>query len=139
MLDEPRRAIDARAEQAFDAVEEVPHVPLDMKADEVAGEQTVQQLAVPRQQSVQVERRKRNVQEEREAPGGTALAEPERREHQMIVVHPDQIVGAGDLVCDPGEALVDPLIGLASAARSKRARCGKLWNSGHSVAFANPW
>ena len=62
-------------------------------------------------------RRKRNVEEVADPVLMPAIAQRLRERHQMIVVHPDDIVGPQQLVELAGEILVDANIAGQIAAR----------------------
>ena len=116
VLDLPRQAVDAFAEKPLDAVEKVRDVAGAVEADEIAAEHAEQQLAVPRQDPVDVVRRKRDMQKERDTRIRPDRAQGGRGAEQLVVVDPDQIVVADRVGRRPGEALVDGLVGLPVAA-----------------------
>jgi hypothetical protein len=61
-----------------------------VEADQVAGQERAQQLAVPGQQPEDVEGGEGDVQEEGQARLGQLAADRLGREHQLVVVHPDE-------------------------------------------------
>jgi hypothetical protein len=91
-----------------------------VEADEVAGDQAAQQLAIPGQDPEQIEVRKRDVQEERDARIGARAPEMRRHAHQLIVVNPDEV---GALARRRrGEATIDDLVATVFAVGSMRVR-----------------
>ena len=110
-------------------------VPLE--ADEVGTEQAVEHLVAPREAHEQLLRGKRDVQEEADPQIGAQLAQHRRDELQLVVVHPDDGVGLGDLGGALGEVLVDldvlaPVVALVG--RGRRAS----WYSGQIASLETP-
>ena len=63
------------------------------KPIEVGAEQALEELVAPRQDAEHLRGRERDVQEEADARLGQALAQHRRHEHELVVVHPDQVAG----------------------------------------------
>ena len=59
-----------------------------LEADQVAAEQTLDDLGPPRQPGEQLERRERDVEEESDRQIGPLLAEHRRHQLELVVVHP---------------------------------------------------
>ena len=121
VLDLPALSVDAGTEQAVDGVEEVVDVAGTMEADQVAGQQAAQDLAVVRESAVDVEGREGDVEEERDPGGGPSPPDDLGAEREVIVVDPDEVVllrlGEDRL----GEALVDGFVGAPVVAVVARA------------------
>ena len=88
----PALDLDLRQEQA-DALHEVPAVPNRLESDEVVREQRVQDLEAPWKLQEDVERRKRDVEEERDARAHSERAELGRDTHEVVVVDPHESSG----------------------------------------------
>ena len=145
VLDQPWPSRSTLApSRALDAVEEVLGVALHVEADQVAGQEAPQQLAIPRQQPEDVVGRKRNVQEEGlgEHRRASSRRMPAGREHQLVVVDPDQVelTGAFGLLRRPPR--------FRRSVGSRRSYCGEVaaaskarlgpaceCSRGHSVRF----
>ena len=79
---------------------EVAPIAQRLKADDVVLKQRMQQRHAPGQLHEKVERGKRDVQEEADAPFHAQRAQVGADVHQMIVVHPDE-VGVRSMLGDP--------------------------------------
>ena len=122
VLDEHLVALDARAETAHGAVEEVVGVAAHVEADQVAGQEPGEDLALPGQQPEYVVGGKGNVEEEGQLHIGQLAPDPHRREHQMVVVHPDHVRFAAFPDDGVAETVVDPDVGLPLPVVELRAR-----------------
>ena len=90
---------------------EVGGVALGLEADEVEGAEAARQPLVLRERGEDLGRRKRGVQEEAHAPLPAGLAHLLPHEQEVVVVHPDGVVLAGELGEQAREAAVDLLVG----------------------------
>ena len=99
------------AEVLDEVAAEVRGVALGLKADEVEGAEAAGEALVLRQRGEDLGRRERDVQEEAHAPLPAGGAQLGAHQQEVVVVHPDDVVGAGELRQQPGEAAVDRLVG----------------------------
>jgi hypothetical protein len=91
LLNEPGVMIDAHTEESLDAVEEVPRVSLDLKADQVRREEAAQDLAIPGEDPEEIEGRERDVKEKGDPRLSRELPQMQRSPHEMVVVDPDEV------------------------------------------------
>ena len=91
---------------------EVRGVALGLEADEVEGAEPAGEPLVLRQRGEDLGRREGDVQEEAHVPVPAGLPHLLAHQQEMVVVHPDGVVLAGELREQPGEAAVDLLVGL---------------------------
>ncbi len=77
---------------------EIVGVVLGLEADQIVGAQLRDEPFVVRQRGENLRRRKRNVQEEADAVAMPAVAQHLRERDEMIVVHPDDVVGLQEIV-----------------------------------------
>ncbi len=91
-----------------------------METDQVGSEQTAHDLGAPRQLHEQLDRRKRDVQEETDAQVRPEFAEHRRHKLQLVVLHPDRRALGADLRGGLREAPVHPPIGVPPGALENR-------------------
>ena len=82
-----------------------------LKAEDVCAEQPLDDASAPGKLSEEPCRRKRDVQKEGDDQVGALLAQHLGHELQLVVVHPDERAGCGDL----SDALGKPAVDLAVA------------------------
>ena len=82
----------AHAEQAQHAVAEVLHVAVRVKREVIRPQQPVEHLVPPRQQAEHRARRERDVEEEPHPHVRHRLAQQLRQQHELVVVHPHEVV-----------------------------------------------
>ncbi len=83
------------------------HAVFGLEADEVVGAQRLHHRFVARQRDQHLRRRERRVEEETDAVGDAELAQLLTEWDQMVVMHPDEIIGL-DQGCEYfGEAPID--------------------------------
>ena len=99
------------AEVLDEIAPEVRSVAVGLEADEVEGAEAAGEALVLRQRGEDLGRRERDVQEEAHAPVPARGAQLLAHQQEVVVVHPDDVVGAGELRQQPGEAAVDRLVG----------------------------
>ena len=99
------------AELLDEVAPEVGGVALGLEADEVEGAEAAGEPLVLRQRGEDLGRRERDVQEEAHPPFPARGAQLGAHQQEVVVVHPDDVVGAGELRQQPGEAAVDRLVG----------------------------
>ena len=99
-----------------------PRDPRRLKADEIVGAQRGDQLAMVRQDAQHLGCRKRRVQEKADRLPAIQLAQRFAERDQMIVVHPDEIVGLQHRRQRPREHPVDAQIAREIAAREADQR-----------------
>ena len=87
-----------------------------LEADQVVVEQAFHQLAVMGQGGQQLPPRPGDVQEEAYPVAAAHLAQLPRQRDQVVVVHPDDVVGPDQRAHRLGETAVHPLIALAERA-----------------------
>ncbi len=116
VLDEGVRAILPSAEPALGAVQEVARVAVDVEPDEVGREHAAKEVLVPGEQAEHVVGREGDVEEEGHGGRHVHLAEERGHQHQVVVLHPDQIVGSDALGDRLGETLVHRSIGVPVAS-----------------------
>jgi hypothetical protein len=112
VFDDHRVPVDAVTQPPLDTIQEVLGVAAHMEPDQVAGEHPEQDLAIPRQQAVDVIRWEGNVEEEREPQIGLPAPDGPAREHQLVVVDPRQFGVARTRGRHPGETVVDGHVGV---------------------------
>ena len=69
-------------------------MPRDLEADQVILQHRLEKPAGIRQQLPEIVRRERHVQEEADPPGPAEAPDVVRQEQEMIILHPDEIVGS---------------------------------------------
>ena len=99
------------AELLDEVAAEVRGVALGLEADEVEGAEAAGEPLVLRQRGEDLGRRERDVQEEAHPPFPARGAQLGAHQQEVVVVHPDDVVGTGELREQPGEAAVDRLVG----------------------------
>jgi hypothetical protein len=100
----------------FEIAREVVGIVVGLQADQIVGRQLRNQPFVVRQRGENLRRRKRHVQEIADAVAMAAVAQHLRQRNEMIVMHPDDVVGLqqiGELV---GKVRVDAAIAAEIAA-----------------------
>jgi hypothetical protein len=112
VFDDHRVPVDAVTQPPLDTIQKVLGVAAHMEADQVAGEYPEKDLAIPRQQAVDVIWWEGNVKEEREPQIGLPAPDGAAREHQLVVVDPRQFGVARTRNRHPGEAVVDRHVGV---------------------------
>ena len=94
--DGERLAVDARLDEAVDALEEVVDVELRVEAQDVAAEEPVEQLDAPRADRERLGIRPRDVPERDDRRVGQALADHARQQREVVVLHENhRVVGRG--------------------------------------------
>ena len=107
-----RAVVEQRGAEVLDEVAaEVRGVALGLEADEVEGAEAAGEPLVLRQRGEDLGRRERDVQEEAHPPFPARGAQLGAHQQEVVVVHPDDVVGTGELRQQPGEAAVDRLVG----------------------------
>jgi hypothetical protein len=96
---------------------EIHRVVLGLEADQIVGAQLRDQPFVVRQRRENLRRRKRHVQEVADAVAMAAIAQHLGERNEMIVVHPDHIVGLEEIVQLIGEMRIDAAVTAEIAAR----------------------
>src|SRR6266571_6080109 len=94
------------SEAAPHAPNERAHVIVRVEPDQVGAEHATQEFAVPRQETEDVVRRERDVQEESDPRVGNALPDHLRHEEQLVVVNPYDVIRAERMRDFVGKALV---------------------------------
>ena len=89
---------------------EVTHVRRGVEADQVCAEQTLEDALPLGENAEDLRRGERDVEKEPDPCIRDALADQRRHEHQLVVLHPDQIAGAVLGHHRVREALVHPLV-----------------------------
>src|SRR6059058_2167106 len=95
--------VDRDAEDAQQRRGEVAHVRRGVEADQVGAEHALEQPLAVGQRAEDLRPREGDVQEEADARPGHQLAHELRHEHQVVVVHPDEVarpVVGGDYLCE---------------------------------------
>ena len=95
-------------------------------------------LRPPRQPGEQLERRERDVQEEADRGVGPQGAHHRRHELQVVVVHPDDRVGRGDLGEPVGESLVDGDVGVPLRRRGTSSRAPRRGTAARASRWRTP-
>ena len=108
----PRAPRPRAGDEPLDALHEVPPVAVGLEADQVVLQERAQHLRPPRQLQEDVQGRERDVQEEAHQLRGSQRPELPAHEHQVVVVHPQEVLRARAPHGDRGEAPVDLLVGL---------------------------
>ena len=90
--------IDARLDEAIDSLEKIVAVQLHVKAEQIAAEQTVQDLFLPRADAERFPVRPRDVPEVADDGIGTPALDDSRQQREVIVLHEDDGRRALDLV-----------------------------------------
>ncbi len=114
------KAVAAGPRQAAfvgDVAREIGGIDLGLKTDEIVVAQRRNELVVVRQRGDDFRRRKRNMDEKSDLIGMTAIAQRLGERHQMIVVHPHNVVGSEQRLQMPGEEFVDAEVAAEIAAR----------------------
>jgi hypothetical protein len=112
---------DVEIELAPECVFKTPHIGRCMKSNQVGAEDSRQDLQPPGQCAQNFVGRKRYVEKETDARVRQVPSQNRRREHQVIVVNPDEVavtILAGDRF---GEALVDVAIAVPFAVLERDA------------------
>jgi hypothetical protein len=91
-----------------EAIGEVLDVALGLEADQIVRLERRQKLPAARHRRPHVGGRPRNMEEEADAVAQPLAAELLGKRDQMVVVHPDQVVGTDLAAEDTGEAAIDP-------------------------------
>ena len=89
----------SRPEHLEQRASEVVQVAVRLEGDRVRAEQTQQDVLALGQDAEDLGRGERDVQEEADAGPRRALPQQPRHEHELVVVHPDQVAR---LACAPG-------------------------------------
>ena len=90
--------------------------PGELEADQVGAEQSLEDLAAPRQLAEELGGRERDVEVEADPQVGAELAQHLRHQLELVVLHPDGGALGGDLGGRLGEALVDRDVGVPPLA-----------------------
>jgi hypothetical protein len=90
---------------------EVPHVAGSVEAHEVGAKKSLQHALATRQRAEDLHGGEGDVEEEADARARRLRAEQRRHPHELVVVHPDEVVRLELGEHRIGEALVDALVG----------------------------
>ena len=113
-VEDPDRGRRSRSVAAGDFSEiaaEVRGIPVGLEADEIEGAEAAGEALVLGERGEDLGRRERDVQEEAHAALPARGAHLLAHQEEVVVVHPDGVVGAGELGEEAGEAAVDRLVG----------------------------
>ena len=83
-----------------------------LEPNHVRAEEPAEQPLAPREHAEHLRAREGRVQEEPNPRAGRAPAEHLRREHEVVVVHPEHVARPVMIGCGRGEALVGRLVGV---------------------------
>ena len=119
--DGERLAVDARLDEAVDALEEIVDVELRVKAQDVAAEQAVQQFDAPRADGERLGIGPGNVPEGDDRGLRQALADHPRQEREVIVLHQHhRVIAVRLLDHGVGELRVDRAVLLPVGGAKRR-------------------